>query len=269
MSSSDFLRTNYHTHTFRCGHAEGTDEDYVLAALKRDMKALGFSDHIFYPKEEEYVCNSRMMFSAAPEYIRSIQALKAKYEGRLQLYVGFEMDYIPYYYEREITELKQLGIDYLILGQHSIGDELNGIYAGAATEDPVILHQYVELIVQGLGKGIFSCVAHPDIIHFCGDKKIFESEIDRICEAAKREAVPLEMNLHGMELGRQYPNEFFWRVVKEHNNSVIFGIDAHSSKSILDREGYEKCVRLAEQLQLEIVDTIDTTKWQKRMKTEK
>ena len=26
------MKANYHTHTARCGHATGTDEDYVLAA---------------------------------------------------------------------------------------------------------------------------------------------------------------------------------------------------------------------------------------------
>ena len=26
---------NYHTHTWRCGHAEGTEQDYVDRALER------------------------------------------------------------------------------------------------------------------------------------------------------------------------------------------------------------------------------------------
>ena len=36
---------NYHCHTKRCGHASGTDEEYVEAAIKAGYKVLGFSDH--------------------------------------------------------------------------------------------------------------------------------------------------------------------------------------------------------------------------------
>ena len=27
------MLTNYHTHTTRCGHAEGTEEEYILCLL--------------------------------------------------------------------------------------------------------------------------------------------------------------------------------------------------------------------------------------------
>ena len=27
------MLTNYHTHTTRCGHAEGTEEEYILTCL--------------------------------------------------------------------------------------------------------------------------------------------------------------------------------------------------------------------------------------------
>ena len=40
------LYSNYHTHTFRCGHAlPNPDEDYVLKAIELGYKNLGFSDH--------------------------------------------------------------------------------------------------------------------------------------------------------------------------------------------------------------------------------
>ena len=39
------IKANYHTHTARCGHAIGTDEEYVQAAIQAGLKTLGFSDH--------------------------------------------------------------------------------------------------------------------------------------------------------------------------------------------------------------------------------
>ena len=35
-------KTNYHTHTKRCMHAEGTEADYVKAALDAGLTLFGF-----------------------------------------------------------------------------------------------------------------------------------------------------------------------------------------------------------------------------------
>ena len=40
------LTANYHTHTVRCGHAEGTDREYAEKAVERGLTHLGFSDHV-------------------------------------------------------------------------------------------------------------------------------------------------------------------------------------------------------------------------------
>jgi len=41
---------NYHTHTMRCKHAVGTDEEYVLEAIKHGYKVLAFTDHSPWPR---------------------------------------------------------------------------------------------------------------------------------------------------------------------------------------------------------------------------
>ena len=39
------MKNNYHTHTTRCFHAVGQDEDYVRAAIDGGFDLLGFADH--------------------------------------------------------------------------------------------------------------------------------------------------------------------------------------------------------------------------------
>lgn len=34
------MRVNYHTHTYRCGHAKGTEEEYVKAAIEGGLEVL-------------------------------------------------------------------------------------------------------------------------------------------------------------------------------------------------------------------------------------
>ena len=74
------MKANYHTHTARCGHAEGTDEEYVLAAIERGFDELGFSDHVPWPYKNGYVHPTvRMHISQMPEYLASVRALAEKY----------------------------------------------------------------------------------------------------------------------------------------------------------------------------------------------
>lgn len=42
------MLANYHTHTWRCNHAEAGEEDYVLAAIDQGFRILGFADHTPY-----------------------------------------------------------------------------------------------------------------------------------------------------------------------------------------------------------------------------
>ena len=51
IMEDNIMRTNFHTHTYRCKHAGGTEQDYVLAAINQEVSILGFSDHAPYPDD--------------------------------------------------------------------------------------------------------------------------------------------------------------------------------------------------------------------------
>ena len=72
------MLTNYHTHTTRCGHAEGTEEEYILTALRCGFKVLGFSDHTPWAYATPgFVSRIRMLPSQLDDYVlrRGIQEL--------------------------------------------------------------------------------------------------------------------------------------------------------------------------------------------------
>ena len=52
------MKTNYHTHTTRCMHATGSDEEYVLSAIKGGYQILGFSDHTPWKYRTDYVAEN-------------------------------------------------------------------------------------------------------------------------------------------------------------------------------------------------------------------
>ena len=55
------MRTNYHTHTTRCLHATGSDEEFVLSAIKGGYQELGFSDHTPWKYHTNYISGMRIL----------------------------------------------------------------------------------------------------------------------------------------------------------------------------------------------------------------
>ncbi|MBR3717558.1 MAG: histidinol phosphatase, partial [Bacteroidaceae bacterium] len=66
------MKANYHTHTSRCHHAEGTDEDYIKSAILGGFDILGFSDHAPWPYTTGFVSETRMLLSELPDYVNHI-----------------------------------------------------------------------------------------------------------------------------------------------------------------------------------------------------
>ena len=89
----DFIKANYHAHTWRCQHAYDTEREYIEAAIEMGIKEFGFSDHVPCPFRDGYVSGIRMTMEQAPEYVASIRNLAAEYKNDIKIYVGFEAEY--------------------------------------------------------------------------------------------------------------------------------------------------------------------------------
>ena len=159
------MKANYHTHTWRCNHAEPDERAYVQAALDTGLKVLGFSDHSPYPFDDGYCSGFRMRCDQTAEYIRTIAALRDEYRGDIDIHIGFEAEYYPRYFGRLLEMLEPTEYEYLILGQHFLGNELDSQPNFEETDDPARLHQYTDQCMEALNTGAFSCFAHPAVMH--------------------------------------------------------------------------------------------------------
>lgn len=249
---------NYHTHTFRCGHAQGSERDYAEAALEAGLGILGFSDHTpyFYPDGGTGSRRVRMRPDELPGYAASVRALAEEYRGRLEILLGLEVEYYPFFFSRLLELLREGGVEYVILGQHFLGNEIGEPYCGRALGDEQMLRRYVEQSIEALQTGLFSCFAHPDLLRFEGDWAVYETQMRRLCRAARQTDTPLEINLLGIREGRHYPVERFWRLAAEEGNEVILGFDAHAPEYLLDTKAEETALRLAERCGLRLLDTL-------------
>lgn len=250
---------NYHTHTWRCGHAEGSERDYVQRAVEAGLKTLGFSDHTPYdffdsePRDRPI----RMKPEELPGYAETIRTLAGEYRDRVRIFVGVEAEYYPKYFPRLLEWLKENGIQYMILGQHFLGNEIGETYSGRPAEDPKLLERYVAQSIEALDTGLFTYFAHPDLFHFVGSAPVYEREMRKLCRAANRTGTPLEINLLGIRDGRHYPNERFWLLAAEEDCTVILGCDAHTPEDVADLQSEQKALALVERLGLHCLPSLN------------
>lgn len=233
---------NYHTHTKRCGHAKGTDEEYVLQAIANGYDRIGFSDHAPYVFPNGSESNFRVKLNMAQDYANSVRALQQKYRDKIDIKLGYELEYFPALHEGEMEYLSQFGYDYLILGQHFTDNEYEKYakYNGHETNSPVQLDKYISQVITGAKTGAFAYVAHPDVINFTGDHQLYLKKMRYLAQELKKLDIPLEFNFLGYTTNRHYPNMDFWRIVKETGNRVVIGLDAHQPEVYADKENLEK-----------------------------
>lgn len=237
---------NFHTHTTRCRHAFGRDRDYVTKAIKAGIKVLGFSDHapMIFPNRN-YYSTFRMFPDDVQDYVNSINLLREEYRDKIEIHLGFEIEYFPTLFDKTLEFLEPFGYEYLILGQHFTDNEYEPCahYCGTPTKSVEIFDKYIEQALAGLRTGKFLYIAHPDLINFKGSEKIYCEKMEYFCREIKKLGYPVEFNLLGFAQHRNYPDKRFWNIVKEVKNDVVIAFDAHSPEVFQNKKIYDDAVK--------------------------
>ena len=264
---------NFHQHTYRCRHADlrMQDEDYVKEYLQIGVKKIAFTDHC--PEKEVIDTRDfmRMTYEERIGYLESIKKLKEKYKDKIEILSGYEIEYLPGQ-EDNLRELKN-EVDILILGQHFIYDKdcknLKILNNGNFNEED--MNKYASYIQKAAELQLPNIIAHPDFFMLARKEwgNIEEVITRRICEAAEKYNIFLEINLNNIfkktiydskkdifynfnenEIEEKlkevvYPNKNFWRIAREYNIKVLYGLDTHFKSQILY---FNKLVPLANKI---------------------
>ena len=256
---------NFHTHTVRCHHAQGEDEEFVVAAIEAGFKKIGFSDHSPWPFKD-FVSPMRMTADELEGYVNSVLTLKEKYKGKIEILLGLECEYFEEYIPWLCAMIEKYGLDYVILGHHYSTNEKGGLYNGNI-KDKRDFTEYKKQVIDAMESGLFSYVAHPDIFlkTYEGFDDAAEKTAREIIAKAIETETPLEYNIlgihHGENDGRPgYPHPDFWRVAGEMGATAIIGVDAHKPEAYFEKELFEKSEKLLKDFGLNITDEIRTFK---------
>lgn len=254
VKMSEYIKKNYHTHTARCKHAVGEDREYVESAIRQGIQVLGFSDHIPVSLENDTIQNVRMSFGEVEGYFDSFLQLKQEYRKDIDIHIGFEGEYFPSVFEEQMSCLRDYPVEYVILGQHflKVGDKM--VYSGWGTDSPEVLKSYVDSCIEALSTGAYCYLAHPDLIHFSGDDRIWDDEMRRLLTFCKENRYPVEYNLLGALENRPYPSVRCYEMIGQIGNEVILGIDAHSPQQIGDRGAFDRAKDFIKRFDLRVVE---------------
>ncbi len=216
------MKTNYHTHTERCQHAIGSDEDYVLSAIEGGFDLLGFSDHTPWNFNDGYVSGIRMEVRELDKYVATVRDLGQRYADKIEIKVGLECEFYKEHIEWLREQKERLSLDYMIFGNHFPYTEQGSLYFARATtkED---LNLYLKSSVEALESGLFDCFAHPELF-MRGYKEIdshSRSLFRELSRTARDTGVAIEFNT-----SMPYHKEL-WEIVAEEQPKVIIGLDCH------------------------------------------
>ena len=237
---------NYHTHTWRCNHAQGTEREYIETAIRAGMRILGFADHTPYPFPEGHVSGFRMRLNQLDDYCKTLTDLKREYQNDIEIHIGLEAEYYPSHFEALLRYCEDYPIEYFVQGQHFTHNEYDGWYSGRETKDEQVLADYCAQALEGQRTGRFLYLAHPDLIHYTGDAQTYERHMRALCKALKPLGRPIEFNLLGFAEHRPYPVKRFWEIAGEEGLTAVLGCDAHQPEALYRPQIVQEAKRILE-----------------------
>lgn len=257
------ITSNYHTHTYRCHHAEGDCTDYILEAKRAGLRTLGFSEHIPLPNDRWG--HVHMDREQLPEYVDTVRKLQLQHND-LAVLLGGECEFVREHasFYKDVL-LGEYDFDYLLGAPHWI--PCDGEWIGFThLENAHHLDCFASYCIDVIESGLFRYIAHPDVFmagYGKWDANAASCASD-IIDAAVCNQIPLELNANGLRKSAvksideidnaAYPNRSFWQMVSEKGAAVIIGSDAHAPSLLVD--SIDICEELAQRLSLNLIDSL-------------
>ncbi len=255
--------TNYHSHTHFCDGKFGP-EAYAAEAFRQGLWAYGFSSHAPLP----YDVTWGMQPESVATYLAQIARLQARYRGKLELYAGLEVDFVPGKLGPQHPGIGKLGLDYCIGSVHfadtfpdGTGWEIDGahqvflsgvreIFGGNVRR---AVSRYYELIRQMVQQEPPTVVGHLDKIKiqneggclFSETESWYRQEVLATLQAIAQAGLLLEVNTRGIykqKTPELYPSRWVLAEACHLKIPLTLNSDAHHPREITGQFSYAASV---------------------------
>jgi histidinol-phosphatase (PHP family) len=249
------MSQDWHTHSSLCRHASGVLEDYVISAIDKNLELIGLSAHFPY----EFLKNMEnipfqeyaMSLDEIQSYLTTAENLKFKYKHKIEVKIGFEIDYIinqEAAYRQYIDKIIDR-LDFTIGSIHNLKFQntllpfddarfLSKYGNFNSIEDLFIL--YYETMSKMINSQLFECkiVGHFDLPKKFDKKPENDERVDElissILDSIERKGVVIEVNTSGFRkpINEQYPSKNILKEILDRGIPIILGSDAHSPDEV-------------------------------------
>ncbi len=241
---------NFHSHTQFCD-GRASMAEFAKAAVEAGFRHYGFSPHS--PISVESPCN--MSRDSVSEYMSEFHRLKEEYSGRINFYAAMEIDYIDGNWGPSNPYFDTVPLDYRIGSVHfvptqdgepvDVDGSVDGFKRKMASKfnDDIryVVNKFYDQSMDMLAAGGFDIIGHFDKIghnasHYCPgieDEPWYQARVNELIDAILQSGVAVEINTKAREkFGRFFPNERYWKRLKEGGATILVNSDAHYTERI-------------------------------------
>lgn len=255
MNTAKIRLSSMHNHTIFCD-GEDDVETMCRAAAENNLCAIGFSAHAPIFKKTGIKTFWHMSEDRLDDYITEVTAARDRWQGKLDVFLGLEVDYIKGLRCAADSDIKALNPDFLISSVHylvpSNGAEPftvdgpmeefeNGLKDGFNGDGEALMNSYYDAMAEMTAIGGFDIMGHADIIKKnCTIKRYWNAENEvlrqkEIACAAAAAGIIAEVNTGGLnrkKITETYPSLSFLKFFYSFNIPVIITADAHRAAHI-------------------------------------
>ncbi len=255
-----------HTHTIFCDGHEDV-EAMCRAAVEKGLVSIGFSSHapIPSPFAEDSVWHMRA--DRLEEYAAAVHAARKRWEGRLDVYLGLEIDYISGVCGPADGRFAKLGLDYSIGSVHYLlppngaapftvdgppEEWETGVREGFGGDGERAAAAYWEAVSAMVADGGFDIVGHLDLVKknnrgrwFDQNGATYRALASATMDAIAESGAVVEVNTGGLIRGNTtevYPAPWMLGDLRSRQVRMMINADAHRGEHLGGH--YEEARRL-------------------------
>jgi len=249
------LFSSMHTHTVFC---DGKDdiETMCRAAYEKNLFAIGFSAHAPITRQTGIESDWNLKDERLDEYIEQVLDAKKRWLGKIEVFLGFEVDYIKGLRSPLDSDIMAVNPDYTIGSVHYIvhpngakpftvdgppEEFTNGLNEAFGGDAQALMNYYYDAVAEMTALGGFDILGHADLLKKNSQDKNYWTEESEACRQreiayiAAQSGVTAEVNTGGInrkKIRDVYPSLPFLRFFREFNVPVIITSDAHRAEHI-------------------------------------
>jgi histidinol-phosphatase (PHP family) len=252
-----------HTHTVFCD-GEDEVESFCRTAYAKGFESLGFSAHAPIGKKTGWASEWHLAEDRLGEYLEAVRAAKRRWEGRLRVLVGLEIDFIAGLMGPADQDYRELGLDYCIGSVHylipprgapfavdgSPAQFARGIEEGFSGSGEAAAAAYWEAEEALIRSGGFDLLGHADLIKknnqdgrwFPLESPAYHEHLVRAADCIAGQyadsatpAFAVELNTGGLNRGTTrdaYPSLPMLRLLGERGIPIVITADAHRAEHL-------------------------------------